>query len=173
MMSHRSLAAALSVGAAGAALAFSGTASASTLTLHAGDTFTTAHSGVVCQVGTVGTISCMTTTAQIPGMTASKQKAACGFTALQGVTIGQARWNWLCGTGVSVLPTAKTNAWASSHHLPIGVRTHAVIIPNGWAFTTGAVNGHVSTSGALGLASAKTGANGFVANGIGVYVRGV
>lgn len=172
-MSHRSLAAALSLSAAGAALAFAGTASASTLTLHAGDTFTTAHSGVVCQVRAGGGIDCMTTTAKISGMNAAKQRATCGYTALQGVTVTQTRWNWLCGTGMSVLPTTKTNAWATSHHLPIDARTHAAVIPNGWAFTTGAVNGHVSTDGALGLASGKANSNGFVANGAGVYVRGV
>lgn len=151
-MSYRSFAVVLSMSAAAAATALAGTASASTLTLHAGDTFTTAH---------------------IPGMTAAKQKAACGYTALQGVSIGQTRWNWLCGTGVTVLPTAHTNAWSASHHLTIGATTHAAIIPNGWAFTTGSVNGHVPSNGALGLASAKANSNGFVADGHGVYVRGV
>lgn len=172
-MSHRSLTAALSLSAAAAALAVAGPASASTLTLHAGDTFTTGHSGVVCQVETGGGINCMTTTARIPGMTAAKQRATCGSTALQGVTITQKRWDWLCGTGMTVLPGAKTNAWAASHHLSIDGRTHAAIIPNGWSFTTGAVNGHVSSNGALGLASGRASGNGFVANGTGVYVRGV
>ncbi len=141
------------------------------LALSGDDTFTTGQKGVLCQAGPAG-VTCGFNTALPYGVTSAQAKKLCGQTALQSISLTSQTWEWGCGTGVPVVPSKATNAWASSHNLPIDKALKAAVVPNNWTFTVDGVPCHVSYNGAVGCSTPQAAATGFVADSHYVYPRG-
>lgn len=159
-------------GATGPSVSDKGTVTPRVLQLTPGDAFTTGQKGVLCEAG-LDNLICASNTAAPYGVSAPAAKKICGNAALQGIVLSDSRWNWFCGTGVPIVPTKASNAWALPHGLPVDSKLDAPVIPNNWTFAVNGLPCHVSSDGAVGCAATNSRNTGFVADSRYIYPRGV
>lgn len=140
--------------------------------LNSGDTFTTGQAGVLCAAET-NDVVCRFNTAQPDDATGKiVDQKICGELALQAIRLNRSTWQWVCGTGVPVIGSKATNAWASNYRLPINKKLQVVIIPAGWQFTAAEIPCGVSPSGALECSTPHAAGTGFTADSKHVRPRG-
>lgn len=142
------------------------------LRLRAGDTFTTGQEGVLCQAGTRGLL-CGFAKASPYGVMASAAKKLCDETALQSIILTGSSWWWGCGTGVPVVPSASSNAWAAADHLPIDKRLNAPILADNSELIAAGIPCRVSAAGALDCSTPMAATTGFTADRSFVRPRGI
>lgn len=88
------------------------------------------------------------------------------------ISLNESNWSWFCGTGVPIVPTKASNAWALSHGLPVDSKLNAPVISENWTFAVNGLPCHVSSDGAVGYQATNSRNTGFVADSRYIYPRG-